>query len=202
MKSWNKKIIINDENQEVEAITPFIISASRSTDIPSFFSKWFFNRLEKGYVTWKNPFNQKEQYISFNETKIIVFWSKNPRPIMPYLEELNKREIKYYFQFTLNDYEKENLEPNVPELENRINTFKKLSNLIGKEKVIWRFDPLILSDFITVDDLLAKIENIGNQIYNYTEKLVFSFADIGVYKKFKIIFMSKTHLLENFHNMI
>ncbi|WP_434580760.1 DUF1848 domain-containing protein [Sulfurimonas sp. NW15] len=183
MKSWNKKIIINDENQEVEAITPFIISASRSTDIPAFFSKWFFNRLEKGYVTWKNPFNQKIQYVSFDETKVIVFWSKNPKLIIPHLQELNKRDIKYYFQFTLNDYEKENLEPNVPKLENRINTFKELSNLIGKEKVIWRFDPLILSDFISVDDLLEKIKNIGNQICSYTEKLVFSFADIEVYKK-------------------
>ncbi len=183
MKSWNKIIIINDDNQKVEAITPFIISASRSTDIPAFFSKWFFNRLKKGYVTWKNPFNQKIQYVSFDETKVIIFWSKNPKTIIPYLHELNKRDIKYYFQFTLNDYEKENLEPNVPKLESRINTFKELSNLIGKEKVIWRFDPLILSDFISVDNLLAKIENIGNQIFSYTEKLVFSFADIGVYKK-------------------
>jgi len=180
---WNKKIIINDNGEAVEAITPFIISASRSTDIPAFFSKWFFNRLKKGYVTWKNPFNQKEQYISFDETKVIVFWSKNPNPIINYLKELEKRNIKYYFQFTLNDYEKENLEPNVPKLESRIETFKKLSTLIGKEKVIWRFDPLILSNFITIDDLLYKIENIGNQIYKYTEKLVFSFADISVYKK-------------------
>lgn len=183
MKKWNKKLIINDDKEEVEAITPFIISASRSTDIPAFFSKWFFNRLAKGYVTWKNPFNQKVQYVSFYETKVIVFWSKNPKPIIPYLKELDKRDIKYYFQFTLNDYEKENLEPNVPKLENRIEIFKNLSNLIGKEKVIWRFDPLILSDFISIDDLLIKIENIGDQICNYTEKLVFSFADIGVYKK-------------------
>jgi len=180
---WNKKIIINDNNEKVEAITPFIISASRSTDIPAFFSEWFFNRLEKGYVTWKNPFNQKEQYISFDETKVIVFWSKNPKPIISYLKELDKRDIKYYFQFTLNDYEKENLEVNVPKLENRIKTFIELSNLIGKEKVIWRFDPLILSDFITINNLLEKIEHIGNEIYKYTEKLVFSFADIRVYKK-------------------
>jgi len=180
---WNKKMIINDNGEKVEAITPFIISASRSTDIPAFFSKWFFNRLEKGYVTWKNPFNQKEQYISFDETKVIVFWSKNPKPMISYLKELDKKDIKYYFQFTLNNYEQENLEPNVPKLESRIRTFIELSNLIGKEKVIWRFDPLILSNFITINDLLQKIENIANQIYKYTDKLVFSFADIGVYKK-------------------
>lgn len=183
MKVWNKKNIVNDKGEEVEAILPFIISASRSTDIPSFYSRWFMNRLKKGYVTWVNPFNRKEQYVSFEETKIIVFWTKNPKPLLPHLKELDRRGIKYYFQYTLNDYEKENLEPNVPKLENRIETFKKLSEIIGKEKVVWRFDPLILSNSINVNDLLEKIEKIGNQIYEFTEKLVFSFADIESYKK-------------------
>lgn len=183
MKTWDKKNINNDKGESVEAILPFVISASRSTDIPAFYSRWFMNRLEKGYITWVNPFNRKEQYVSFEKTKIIVFWTKNPKPIIPHLKELDKRGIKYYFQYTLNDYEKENLEPNVPKLNTRIETFINLSKLIGKEKVIWRFDPLILSSAITVDDLIYKIRNIGNQISQYTEKLVFSFADIESYKK-------------------
>jgi len=183
MKAWDKKNIINDKGETVEAILPFVISASRSTDIPSFYSRWFMNRFEKGYITWINPFNRKEQYVSFEETKIIVFWTKNPKPLMPHLKELDKQGIKYYFQFTLNDYEKENLEPNVPKLDTRIETFINLSNQIGKEKVIWRFDPLILSTVITIDNLISKIENIGNKINQYTEKLVFSFADIESYKK-------------------
>ncbi len=183
MKAWDKKNIINDNGETVEAILPFIISASRSTDIPAFYSRWFINRLQKGYVTWINPFNRKEQYISFEKTKVIVFWSKHPKPIIPHLEELDKRKIKYYFQYTLNDYEKENLEPNVPKLEKRIETFIKLSSLIGKEKVIWRFDPLILSTSISIDDLVQKIKKVGNEINKYTEKLVFSFADISAYKK-------------------
>lgn len=183
MKAWNKKNIINDKGETVEAILPFVISASRSTDIPAFYSRWFMNRLEKGYVTWVNPFNRKEQYVSFEETKIIVFWTKNPQPIIPHLKELDKRGIRYYFQYTLNDYEKENLESNVPKLDIRIKTFIDLSSLIGKEKIIWRFDPLILSTAITIDNLISKIENIGNKINQYTEKLVFSFADIESYKK-------------------
>ena len=150
MKAWNKKNIINDKGETVEAILPFVISASRSTDIPAFYSRWFMNRLEKGYVTWVNPFNRKEQYVSFEETKIIVFWTKNPQPIIPHLKELDKRGIRYYFQYTLNDYEKENLESNVPKLDIRIKTFIDLSSLIGKEKIIWRFDPLILSTAITI----------------------------------------------------
>jgi len=193
MKVWDKKNIINDNGESVEAILPFIISASRSTDIPAFYSRWFMNRLEKGYITWINPFNRKEQYVSFEETKIIVFWTKNPKPIIPHLKELDKRDIKYYFQYTLNDYEKENLEPNVSKLETRVESFIRLSNLIGKEKVIWRFDPLILSSEITIDNLISKIKNIGNQIYQYTEKLVFSFADIESYKKVKTN-LSKTNV--------
>jgi DNA repair photolyase len=183
MKSWDKKIILDDYGNEVEAVTPFIISATRSSDIPAFYSQWFFNRLKKGYVTWINPFNRKEQFVSFDKTKVIVFWSKNPEPIISYLKELDKKKIKYYFQFTINDYEKENLEPNLPKLQKRIQTFKNLSNLIGKEKVIWRFDPLILSSKISVDNLIQKIKYIGSQINEYTEKLVFSFADITKYSK-------------------
>lgn len=183
MKTWSKKNIINDNGESVEAILPFVISASRSTDIPAFYSKWFINRLEKGYITWINPFNRREQYVSFEKTKVVVFWTKNPKPIIPYLKELDKRGIKYYFQFTLNDYEIENLEPNVPKINDRIETFINLSQLIGKEKVIWRFDPLILSNSITVDNLIEKIKKIGDKIFNHTEKLVFSFADIESYKK-------------------
>ena len=194
MKAWGKKNIVNDNGETVEAILPFVISASRSTDIPAFYSRWFMNRLEKGYITWINPFNRKEQYVSFEETKIIVFWTKNPKPIIPHLKELDNRGIKYYFQYTLNDYEKENLEPNVSKLETRIDTFINLSNLIGKEKIIWRFDPLILSSSITIDDLISKIKYIGNQIFQYTDKLVFSFADIESYKKVKTN-LSKTNEL-------
>jgi DNA repair photolyase len=97
---------------------------------------------------------------------------------------LDERGIHYYFQFTLNDYDNEQFEPNVPSIETRIKTFKELSEKIGNGKVIWRFDPLILTDKIGVDELLQKVKRIGNQLDGYTEKLVFSFADMGnIYKK-------------------
>ena len=133
----NDKIeIIRDNGERVSAIAPVIISASRSTDIPAFFARWFINRLAKGYCVWYNPFNQQPMYISFKNTKVVVFWTKNPDPIIQYLPELDARGIKYYFQYTLNDYEAEGFEPNVRPLEERIETFKKLSQLVGKEKVI------------------------------------------------------------------
>ncbi|MBQ3657858.1 MAG: DUF1848 family protein [Bacteroidales bacterium] len=85
----------------------------------------------------------------------------------------------------LNDYVAEVLEERVPPLDDRILTFKNLVDSLGKGRVVWRFDPLILTDKITVDDLLRKVENIGYQLFGYTEKLVFSFADIALYKKVK-----------------
>ena len=114
---------------------------------------------------------------------MIVFWTKNPAPIIPYLPELDKRGIHYYFQVTLNDYVKEGFEPNVPSVEERVKTFKQLSNLIGKEKVIWRFDPLIITPNIGPRELLTRIWHVGNQLKGYTDKLVFSFVDVKAYRK-------------------
>lgn len=180
----NDKVNIHlDQGKRVEAAAPVIISASRSTDIPAFYAKWFFNRLAKGYCAWYNPFNQQKMYISFAKCRVIVFWTKNPAPIIPYLPELDKRGIHYYFQVTLNDYVKEGFEPNVPSVEKRVETFKTLSNLIGKEKVIWRFDPLIITPNIGPRELLTRIWNVGNKLKGYTDKLVFSFVDVKAYRK-------------------
>ena len=179
----NSVYIINDKGERVEATAPVIISASRSTDIPAFYAKWFFNRLAKGYCVWYNPFNKKPMYISFKNTKAIVFWTKNPKPILPYLKELDARGIHYYFQVTLNDYVNEGFEPNVPSVEQRVKTFKQLSDMVGKEKVIWRFDPLIVTPEITPRTLLAKVWKVGNMLKGYTDKLVFSFVDVLAYRK-------------------
>ena len=175
--------ICTDSGKIVEATAPVIISASRSTDIPAFYTKWFFNRLAKGYCAWYNPFNQQKMYISFSKCRAIVFWTKNPKPIMPYLHILDEMGIHYYFQVTLNDYAKEGFEPNVPSVEKRIETFKNLSDTIGKEKVIWRFDPLIITPTIGPRELLTRIWHIGNKLKGYTNKLVFSFVDVKAYRK-------------------
>ena len=175
--------IKNEQGQIIEALAPVIVSASRSTDIPAFHAKWFFDRLSKGYCIWHNPYNRKPLYVSFKNCKVVVFWTKNPRPIVPYLGELDRRGIHYYFQVTLNDYEQEGFEPNVPPLQDRIDTFRSLSDLIGKEKVVWRFDPLIVTKKLGPKELLQKIRRVGDAIKGYTDKLVFSFVDVRRYKK-------------------
>ena len=189
------KIIIKTESGEnVEAIAPVIISASRSTDIPAFYANWFFNRLAKGYCVWYNPFNQQPMYISFKNSRVIVFWTKDPEPIIPYLPELDRRGIHYYFQVTLNDYMQDGFEPNVPPVARRVETFIKLSLLIGKEKVIWRFDPLIMTPNIGPRELLKRIWNIGNQLKGHTDKLVFSFIDVKIYRKVQSNLVKETML--------
>ena len=180
--------IVNDGGDTVFAQAPVIISASRSTDIPAFYSDWFLHRLKKGYSAWTNPFNGVKSYVSYKHVRLIVFWSKNPEPLLDpsgIIDYLTEHGVNAYIQFTLNDYVSEGIERGVPPLDKRIDTFKRLVDRLGFGKVIWRFDPLILTDSIDVDALLEKCSNIGEQLKGYTEKLVFSFADISDYRKVK-----------------
>ena len=185
MAQWQPIQIQRENGEAVKAQAPIIVSASRSTDIPAFYADWFFHRLKVGYSAWTNPFNGVKSYVSYQDTRFIVFWSKNPRPLLNHLDYLKERNIGCYIQYTLNDYEKEGLERGVPKLSERIDTFKLLVDRLGKGRVIWRFDPLLLTDSISIDALLSKIEHIGDQLQDYTEKLVFSYADILSYRKVK-----------------
>lgn len=185
MSQWKKVKIQRDNGEMVEAQAPFIVSASRSTDIPAFYADWFFHRLKVGYSAWTNPFNGVKSFVSYQNTRFIVFWSKNPEHLLQHIDYLQERNINCYIQYTLNDYVNEGLEKGVPALGKRIDTFKRLVNKLGKGRVIWRFDPLILTDRIGLDELLRKVENIGDQLLGYTEKLVFSYADIASYRKVK-----------------
>lgn len=185
MATWTKENLPRENGDMVPMQVPMIISASRSTDIPAFYADWFFHRLKVGYSAWTNPFNGVKGYVSYRNTRFIVFWSKNPRPLLTHLDYLKERNIGCYIQYTLNDYEKEGLEQRVRPLAERIDTFKLLVDKLGKGRVIWRFDPMALTDDISVDNLLEKVQNIGDQLKGYTEKLVFSFADILTYKKVK-----------------
>ena len=185
MAVWTKEELPRENGELVSMQVPEIVSASRSTDIPAFYADWFFHRLKVGYSAWTNPFNGVKSYVSYRDTRFIVFWSKNPRPLLNHLDYLKERNIGCYIQYTLNDYEKEGLERGVLKLSERIDTFKQLVDKLGKGRVIWRFDPLILTDDISIDTLLSKIEHIGDQLQGYTEKLVFSYADILSYRKVK-----------------
>lgn len=185
MANWHPENLPRENGEIVPMQTPVIISASRSTDIPAFYADWFFHRLKVGYSAWTNPFNGTKIYVSYKKNRFIVFWSKNPQPLLKHLDYLKEKNIGCYIQYSLNDYEEEKLELKVPSIQYRIDTFKRLVDKLGIGHVIWRFDPLVLTDEISINKLLFKIEGIGDQLKGYTEKLVFSYADISTYRKVK-----------------
>lgn len=181
-RGWDKQKITLPDGSAVEASCPVIVSASRATDIPAFYSDWFWNRIRAGYFKWINPFNTNQVHVvSISRARVVVFWSKNPKPLIKGLCELDRRGIHYYFQFTVNDYKAEGYEPHVPPLKDRIDTFKKLTDRIGPERVIWRMDPLLLTSKGGIPELLGKAEKIAAQLAGYARKMVFSYADINTY---------------------
>jgi DNA repair photolyase len=156
-----------------------IISASRRTDIPAFYAEWFMMRVREGYFYRINPFNSR-QVASFSlnseNVEAICFWTKNPRPLMQYLDELNERSLNYYFQFTLNPYDT-TFEPNVPPLPERIDTMIELAGRIGPERLVWRYDPVILTSATPASWHLEQVERIAEKVCAATGRLVFSFYD-------------------------
>jgi hypothetical protein len=126
-----------------------------------------------------NPFNPKQiTRISLapEDVDVIVFWTKNAKPILKYLTELNKEGYKYYFQYTLNNYPA-SIEPNKPEFSKKIETFKMLSGIIGPEKVIWRYDPIILSNITPPEYHTVKFREIIQHLSGYTKRVVVSILD-------------------------
>jgi len=156
-----------------------IISASRRTDIPAYYSEWFFNRIKDGYVYVRNPRNPHQiSEISLSPEVVdgIVFWTKNPAPMLERLHEL--QDYNYYFQFTLTPYGPD-VEKNLPS-KNReiIPAFQKLSSLIGKERVVWRYDPILLNEHYTMQYHRRYFRVLCDKLAGYTEKCTISFLDL------------------------
>ena len=158
-----------------------ILSVSRRTDIPAFYSKWFINRIRDGYVYVRNPFNANQiSNIPLSPAIVdcIVFWSKNPAPLMEYLSEINERyNGAFYFQYTINPYERD-LEPRLPELEQRIDTLKRIADIYGVGRVVWRYDPILLTDKYSIDWHKEWFEKLYQEIKPYTDTCVISFIDM------------------------
>lgn len=156
-----------------------ILSVSRRTDIPNYYSEWFFNRLKDGFLYVRNPMNFhqiSEIKISPDVVDCIVFWTKNPLPMMERLDELEA--YNYYFQFTLTGYGND-VERNLPNKKTSvIPIFQELSNKIGKEKVVWRYDPIFFSNRYNAKYHLKAFRSIAEALSGYTEKCVISFLDI------------------------
>ena len=156
-----------------------ILSASRRTDIPNYYAEWFMGRIREGFCYVRNPMNPHQIsriHLSPQVVDCIVFWTKNLAGIMKYLEAL--RHYTYYFQFTLTGYGRD-IEPNLPDKRRElIPTFQELSKGIGKERVIWRYDPIFLNEKYTADYHLKAFGEIADKLAGYTERVVVSFVDM------------------------
>lgn len=155
-----------------------ILSVSRRTDIPAFYSDWFYNRIREGQVCVRNPMNRHQVSkirLSPDVIDCIVFWSKNPAPMLPRLGEL--ADYMYYFQFTVTPYDKK-LEKGLPQKESVIETFRRLSDRIGPKRVIWRSDPILFSQSMDVSYHLRGFEAIAKRLASCTQTCVISFVDL------------------------
>jgi hypothetical protein len=154
-----------------------ILSASRRTDIPAFYSKWFFKRLDEGAVLVRNPMNHRQvSSVELSPAVIdcIVFWTKDPTAILDKLGLLS--DYHFYFQITLNAYGKW-IERNLPGPEKIIDSFRKLSDRIGSRKTLWRYDPIILTDEMDMAFHYKHFGYLAERLDGYTERCTISFFD-------------------------
>lgn len=160
-----------------------IISVSRRTDIPTFYSEWFMNRVHEGFVLIRNPYNAHQiTKVSLLEQDVdgIVFWTRNAEKLIPYFSILDSKGYRYYFQYTITGYPR-TLEKRVPKTLQAIEIFCKISDIIGNGRIVWRYDPILISNFVDIDEHKRLFEKIASMLQGKTKRVVISFADI--YKK-------------------
>ena len=155
-----------------------LLSVSRRTDIPNYYSEWFINRMKEGFLYVRNPMNIHQVskiMLSPDIVDCIVFWTKNPKPMLDKLDAL--KEYKYYFQFTLTGYGRD-VEKGLPHKKKEvIPVFKELSKKIGSEKVIWRYDPIFFNENYTKEYHINAFSQIAEELEGYTHRCVISFVD-------------------------
>lgn len=156
-----------------------IVSASRRTDIPAFHLPWLLNRLAAGFAMVRNPMNPKQiRRVELTPAAVdcIVFWSKNPAPLLEHIEELEAFGIPFGIGFTLNAYGND-LEPGVPLLRERIATFRALAQRLGPEKLVWRYDPIVFSPDYDAAFHRGKFRDVADELADCTLRCVTSFLD-------------------------
>ncbi|MDR0887630.1 MAG: DUF1848 domain-containing protein [Candidatus Methanoplasma sp.] len=157
-----------------------MICASRRTDIPAFHSEWFMNRLRAGYVLVRNPVHRSTVYrvdLTPRNVDCIVFITKDPRPIIPFLDEIDRMGLNYLFQITITPYGKD-VEPGVGSKADIADSFRRLSERIGKEHIQWRYDPVLFNDRFDIGYHRRKFETLCRELQGYTERCTFSFLDM------------------------
>jgi len=151
-----------------------ILNVSGRCDIVAFFTPWFINRYQKGYVDVRNPFNTHlVNRIFFSDVDLIMFCTKNPWPIINFLPKIKQ---KILFHVTLTPYKKD-VEPGVIDKKHIIEGIKKISKIIGKENIVVRYDPIFLSQRYTLNYHLKAFKRLCELLSGNVNKIIVSFVD-------------------------
>jgi len=156
-----------------------VISASRRTDIPAFYWRWFIKHVERGFCHWVNPFNAKQVFrvsLRTEDVAAFVFWTRNAGPMMADIAGLKQAGYEFYVQYTINGYPRE-IEHHSPNVARAVETIRCLSNSVGPERVIWRYDPVILSSETPPEYHVEKFTAIAEQIRGVVDAVYISFCD-------------------------
>jgi len=157
-----------------------VISVSRRTDVPTFYSRWFMNRIEAGVVAVPNPNNANQvSWVSLRPESVVafVFWTKDAKPMLKHLDRLDEMGYTYYFQYTVTAFGSP-LERNTPSLEASAKTFRELSRRLGKSRVVWRYDPILFTPGLDDQAQLKHIAEVAEALDGATDRLVISFLDV------------------------
>jgi len=156
-----------------------IVSASRRTDLPAFYADWLIERVRQGCVRVANPMNPRQvRRVSLApaDVEAVVFWSKNPEPLVRHLPELDRRGLRYAFLLTVNDYPPA-LEPSLPSLEDRLATFRALAGVVGPARMVWRYDPILLAPGSSAARHRESFRRIAAALAGCTRRVIVSLLD-------------------------
>ncbi len=154
-----------------------IVSASRRTDIPACYAEWFFRRIRAGFADVRNPIQPRQvRRVSLRPEDLdgLVFWTRNPAPMLPRLGEIPP--VPFYFQVTLTGYGPD-LEPGLPDEADRVEAIRRLADRIGPDRVVWRYDPVLLTTEHTIPRRLERFADLSARLAGATRRCVISFLD-------------------------
>jgi len=168
-----------------------IISASRRTDVPAFYTPWFMSRLRAGLCRVPNPFHPvqvSEVSLKPEDVDVIVFWTRNALPLAPHIKELEEKGYRFYFLYTLMDNPRD-IDPACPPLKSALKTFLTLAERIGPEKVIWRYDPIVITSVMDPDFHRRAFRRIAGELRGSTNRCIIS--SVQLYRKAEKRFREK-----------
>lgn len=184
-----------------------IINLGSRTDIPAFFSEWFYNRVDEGFVCVRNPYYQEQVTKYILDPKVVdclVFCTKNPQPMLDKLDKIS--EFGQLWFVTITPYGKD-IEPYVPDVNDVLDSFKKLSDAVGAEKIIWRYDPIFVNEGYSIERHIEEFSNMAQKLNGYTQECIISFIDLyeKTKKNFKgvraVKLFEKEFLAQNFSDI-